>query len=161
MTAILAQYILTYGYLAIFCMILLQECGVPGLPNELVLFYFGYISHQYGLSFLLVTALVIVADITGSFTLYLLFFHGTNWLTRLRPTKLRLPVKKIERLKHKLLRGNGRNLLIGKLTPFIRGYVPVAAGMLQVHPLRYGRAVLPAAIVWSGGWVSVGWIVFN
>lgn len=161
MPEIIAGYIVTYGYLAIFCMILLQECGVPGLPNEVVLFYFGYICHQYNLSFVLVIGLVIIADVTGSFILYLLFFHGSHWLARIKPSWLRLPVSKVEKLKKTMLHGNGRNLLIGKITPFIRGYVPVAAGMLQIHPLLYGRTVLFAAVVWSGGWVTAGWIIFK
>jgi membrane protein DedA with SNARE-associated domain len=161
MPELIAGYIIEYGYIAIFCMVLLQESGVPGLPNEPVLFYFGFISHRCHLFYPLVTALVIVADVAGSFLLYLLFFYGSGWLARIKPTGLRLPTAKLERLKKNILFHNGRNLFIGKLTPFVRGYIPVAAGILQIHPFLYGRTVVLAAILWSGGWLTAGWIVYG
>ena len=103
MHELLNGYISTYGYLAIFCLVLMQESGVPGLPNEFVLFYFGYISHQFHLSYIIVLGLVIIADTMGSFILYLLFYHGSNWLMQHKPKWLRLPVNKILSLLHKVV----------------------------------------------------------
>ena len=72
MSAQLTNYIVTYGYLAIFCIVLLLELGMPGLPNELILLSFGYIGRQAGLFYPLVIIIAIIADIIGSFLLYLL-----------------------------------------------------------------------------------------
>lgn len=159
MSPILTGYILTYGYLAIFGLVLLQELGMPGLPNELVLFYFGFISHQFHLNFPLVISLAVLADITGSFVLYLLFYHGKIWLVRIKPKWLRVPVHKINSLKQKMASHDGRNIFLAKLTPFVRSYIPVVAGLLQVQPVLYGRIVFFTAIIWSGGWVTVGWLL--
>ena len=86
MSGLLTNYIITYGYLAIFGIVLLQELGMPGLPNELVLLYFGYLGRQAGLSYPLVICLVVTADITGSFILYFLFYYGRSWLVRIKPS---------------------------------------------------------------------------
>jgi membrane-associated protein len=160
MTEILTDYIINYGYLAIFCIVLLQELGMPCLPNELVLLYFGFLSRKAGLSYPAVILLVVIADMLGSFILYLLFYHAKNFLIRVKPAWLRLPVKKISSLKQKIITHSGRKIFIAKLTPFVRSYLPVVAGLLQVEPLLYGRIVLITAFIWTGGWVSAGWLLY-
>jgi membrane-associated protein len=160
MTDILMGYIADYGYLAIFCIVLLQELGMPCLPNELVLLYFGFLSRKAGLSYPAVIMLVVVADMMGSFILYLFFYHAKNFLIRIKPAWLRLPVKKINSLKQKIITHSGRKIFIAKLTPFVRSYLPVVAGLLQVEPLMYGRVVFITAFIWSGGWVTAGWLFY-
>jgi len=159
MSAYLAAYINAYGYLAIFCIVLFLELGMPGFPNELVLLYFGFISRQAGLSYPIIIGLVIIADATGSFLLFLLFYHGRAWLTRIKPKWLRLPVKKIDSLKQKIAVHNGRNIFIGKLTPFVRSYIPVVSGLLHIRPELYGRIIFLTAIIWSGGLFTAGWVL--
>jgi membrane-associated protein len=157
MPDILTSYIVTYGYLAIFLVVLIQELGMPGLPNELVLFYFGYIGSKAGLNYPLVIAHAIAADIAGSFLLYLLFYHGKNFLARIRPKWLPIPSQKIAALSVKITMHNGRHIFLAKLTPFVRSYLPVVAGLLQVQPVLYGRIIFVTAIIWSGGWITAGW----
>ncbi len=159
MSAVLTNYFILYGYFAIFAIVLLQELGMPGLPNELVLFYFGYLSRQAGLSFLLVMALVILADMLGSAILFLLFYYGKEWLAKIKPAWLPLPVKKMASIRQKIASGNGRHIFIAKLTPFVRSYIPVVAGLLQVEPVLYGRIIFLTAIIWTGGWVTAGWLL--
>ena len=158
MFAQLTHYIATYGYFAVFCIVVLLELGMPGLPNELVLFYFGYISHKAGLFFPAVIITGIVADITGSFLLYLLFYYGRGRLVHLKPGWLRPPAKKIDSLTQKLLSHKGRNLFVAKMTPFIRGYVAVVAGLLHIPPSLYTRLIVITAIAWTGGWLAAGWL---
>ncbi len=159
MSGILTNYIITYGYLAIFGIVLLQELGMPGLPNELVLLYFGYLGRKAGLSYPLVICLVVIADITGSFILYFLFFHGRDWLIRIKPSWIKIPAKKIDALKEKVAANSGRNIFVAKLTPFVRSYLPVVAGLLKIDTALYGRIVLITAFIWTGGWVTAGWII--
>ncbi len=161
MTHILHEYIITYGYLAIFLIVLLQELGMPGLPNEWVLLYFGYLGNQSGLSYPLLLCFVVLADITGSLLLYGIFFHAKEWLLRIKPRWLPIPVKKIRAVKQQIIQKGGRQLLVAKLTPFVRSYLPVAAGLLQVKPELYSRIVFVTALIWSGGWVTAGWLLGN
>ncbi|MBI2282625.1 MAG: VTT domain-containing protein [Bacteroidetes bacterium] len=160
MEEILVNYFVVYGYLAVFAVVLLQELGMPGLPNELVLLYFGHLSRQAGLSYPLVIALVVVADMLGSVILYLLFYYGRTWLVQIKPRWVKLPEKKVFSLKQKMASGRGRPIFIAKLTPFVRSYIPVVAGLLQVEPALYGRIIVVTAIIWSGGWVTAGWLLY-
>lgn len=160
MTEFLTNYIIEYGYLAVFCIVLLQELGMPGLPNELVLIYFGYLSRRAGLSYPVIFFLVILADMLAAFTLYLVFYYGKNMLMRIKPRWLQLPRDKIVSLKARVISHNGRNIFIAKLTPFVRSYLPVVAGLLHVRLLVYGRIIFCTAIIWSGGLITVGWLFY-
>ena len=157
MSEILARYIIAYGYMAIFCIVLIQELGMPGLPNALVLFYFGYISNRAGLNYAIVILLAVIAEITGSLVLFFLFYRGTPFLTRIKPAWLRLPSKKIALLMQKIALYNERNMFLAKLTPFVRSYLPIVAGLLQVNPVLFARIVLITAFIWTGVWITAGW----
>ncbi|MES2373323.1 MAG: hypothetical protein V4557_12135 [Bacteroidota bacterium] len=160
MTEFLTNYIIAYGYLAVFCIVLLQELGMPGLPNELVIIYFGYLSRRAGLSYPVIFFLVILADILAAFTLYLAFYYAKNMLVRIKPHWLKLPQQRIASLKTKIISHNGRHIFIAKLTPFVRSYLPVVAGLLHVRLLVYGRIIFCTAIIWSGGLITVGWLFY-
>ena len=159
MFAQVAFYIANYGYLALFCIIVLMELGMPGLPNEVVLLGFGYACHKAGLFFLAVIGTGVVADITGSLLLYVFFLYGRNRLKRLKPKWLKVSSQKIDRLTQKIGLRRGRNLFIAKMTPFIRGYVAVVAGLLQIPPILYGKIIALTAISWTGGWLTAGWLL--
>ncbi len=131
---------------------------MPGLPNEVVLFYFGYVCHKAGLFFPAVIGIGVIADIIGSCILYFFFFYCRNHLVRLKPKWLRVPSKKIDRLTKKIMSHSGRNLFIAKMTPFIRGYVAVVAGLLQIPSILYGWITILTAISWTGGWLTMGWL---
>ena len=152
-------YIANYGYPALFCIIVLMELGMPGLPNEVVLFYFGYACHKAGLFFPAIIGTGVVADITGSLLLYFFFLYGRNRLIRLKPKWLRVSSQKIDRLIQKIGLRRGRNLFIAKMTPFIRGYVAVVAGLLQIPPILFGWVTVLTAISWTGGWLTAGWLL--
>lgn len=44
----------------------------------------------------------------------------------------------------------------GRLIPFLRGYVSVAAGILSIRPKIFMPVVIVSAITWSGGYVIAG-----
>jgi membrane protein DedA with SNARE-associated domain len=152
-------YIANYGYLALFCIILLMELGMPGLPNEVVLIYFGYACHKARLFFPAVLGTGIAADITGSLLLYFFFLYGRNRVIRLKPKWLRVSSQKINQLTQKIGLHRGRNLFIAKMTPFLRGYVSVVAGLLQIPPVLYVWVTVFTAISWTGVLLTVGWLL--
>jgi membrane protein DedA with SNARE-associated domain len=158
MQELIQQYITQYGYLAFFGIILLQELGVPGLPNELVLFYLGYLGNRYGLSFPAAFTLVIAADTLGSCLLYSIFYYSGDHLLQRKWMQYVLPAQRLQKIRSRIVAGNGLPIFVGKLTPFIRNGIPVAAGLLRIEPFRYSAIIICSAIVWSGGWISAGWI---
>ena len=155
------QYINHYGYAAIFLLIFLQEIGVPNpVPNELVLAFSGYLCSTGVLSLLLVLITAVVADMLGATILYAVFYWSGAYILSHKPRWLPLPVAKINRMSAKLSAGHGLfPVFLGRVTPFIRGYVSVIAGLLKIKPEKYLPLILITATMVSGFYVILGRIL--
>jgi membrane protein DedA with SNARE-associated domain len=154
----LNNFIVQYGYFAIFIFIFLQELGVPNpVTNELVLIFSGYLAYTGTLSLTKVIFIAVFADFTGTAILYFIFYGLSKYyFFKDTPKWLKKFVAKIEKLKYKVEKGNRWTIFIGRLTPFLRGYMSVAAGTIQLKPKTFLTTVLLSAITWSGGLVLTG-----
>ena len=50
-------------------------------------------------------------------------------------------------------------IFLGRLTPFIRGYVAVLCGLLRVTPLKYSSALFLSSISWATCYVCIGYFI--
>ncbi len=159
MPAELALYITKYGYLAIFSLVFLQEIGVPNpVPNEFVLLFSGYLSTQGVLNFPLVLLAAISGDFIGTSVLFFVFyFFGAQLLAR-KPKWLPISKRNIERLSNFVSSKGLWGVYLGRLIPYLRGYVSAAAGLLEFSPRKFLLMVFLSAITWSGGYVIAGHI---
>ncbi|HSY76375.1 MAG TPA: DedA family protein [Bacteroidia bacterium] len=156
----LAAYLSEYGYYAIFILVFLQGLGIPNpITNELVLIFCGYLSYTGTLNFYKVIITAISADFIGTSILFFIFYSFSKWLIAHSPKWLPLNGETIEKLKKRLLRRGNRSVFIGRLTPFLRGYVSVAAGMLHVNRKAFLGTVIISAVTWSGGLVLLGRLI--
>jgi membrane protein DedA with SNARE-associated domain len=154
------QYIVTYGYFAIFLFVFLQELGVPNpVTNEFILLYAGYLAHKGLLNLLLIMLVSVSADFSGTCILYFVFYAFGNYIIAHKPRWLPLSEEKIRTWQQLIYKGKRRSVYVGRLIPFLRGYVSVAAGLLQVKPMYFVTTVFTSAITWSGGLVFLGWIL--
>jgi len=151
----LAQYIIDYGYWAVFSLIFVQELGIPNpVPNEMILLFAGYLAYTKILSFPIIFIAGVSADFIGTTILYAIFYFFGDWIIRHAPRWL--PVHKIEGIKQKLRKNSGRNIFIGRLLPYLRGYASVAAGLLKISPQKFLPSVIGSAILWTGGYIIAG-----
>jgi membrane protein DedA with SNARE-associated domain len=153
-------YISHYGYLALFLFIFLQEIGAPTpLPNELILLFSGYLVFTGILKLFLVILTVAGADLLAASILYLIFnFFGKLLLS---PKLHWIPVSRQSIRKHteKIARLGLKGIVIGRLSPFIRGYVAVICGLLHINPKRYGIAIVATSIIWSSFYIATGYLL--
>ncbi|MDP4208278.1 MAG: DedA family protein [Bacteroidota bacterium] len=153
----LIQYITQYGYLAIFALVFLQETGAPNpIPNELVLLFSGYLSFTGILKFPLVVLAVVLADFTGSFILHTVFYFFGNYILQHKPRWLPIPVNAIFKLKNRMSKNGLTGIYIGRLSPFIRGYTSVIAGLLQIKPAIFLPIAIVTATIWATVYVMAG-----
>jgi membrane protein DedA with SNARE-associated domain len=153
----LINYIIQYGYLFIFLLVFLQEIGVPSFPNELMLIYFGYLVHQGMLNIFCVVAIAVAADVSGTFVLYILFYFFSAFIIKHKPSWLHIPYKTIHSIKQKISNGGNWKIFTGRLIPYLRGYTSVVAGLLRINTARYGIMILLSALIWSAGYIMIGW----
>ncbi|HVZ25326.1 MAG TPA: VTT domain-containing protein [Sediminibacterium sp.] len=154
---VLIHYMIVYGYPGVFLLVLLMEMGLPGLPNEIVLWYFGYLGKKAGLSFPVLLILGISADILGTCILFSLFSLLRERMNKPLTRWLQKPWKKSASLRNRLSDARASIIFLAKLTPFVRSYLPVAAGLVAVCPARFMRIIAIAATLWTGGIISLGW----
>jgi membrane protein DedA with SNARE-associated domain len=154
------HFVLAHGYLAIFLLVFLQELGVPTIvPNELALIFFGYLAHAGTLLLTYVLTTALSAEMLGTGLLYTLFYLFGSTLFKRRPRWLPLPWKRIAKWQGRLADRGHWGFFVGRLTPFVRGYSSVIAGLLRLPPGKFGRIIFASAICSTGGYVMVGWIL--
>jgi membrane protein DedA with SNARE-associated domain len=155
MSPTLSAYIITYGYIAIFSLVFLQEIGVPNpVPNEVVLLFSGYLSSVGKLDYITVLITVIAADATGSSLLYMTFYHFGQRVLQKWPHII--PPGKLAYFTARVSHQDRWSIYVGRHIPFLRGYTAVAAGLLKISPTIFLPAVLLSALTWSGGYVMAG-----
>jgi len=153
----LVIYILKYGYFAIFVFVFSQEIGLPNpIPNELVLLFSGYLAFMGLLKLPLVILAAVLADSTGTSILYLVFYFFGNFILQHKPRWLPIPVKSITRLQERISKNGLMGIYLGRLTPFIRGYTSVIAGLLQIKPKVFAPIALITATIWATMYVMAG-----
>src|SRR5579863_6045308 len=156
----IVHFIAQYGYLAVFLLVFFQELGVPNpVSNELVLLYAGYSAYSGILSLPKIVAVSVMADFIGTSVLFFVFYGFGNYIENHTPKWFPLSVERMERLKERAKKGGLRTVYLGRLVPFIRGYISVGAGLVQIRPDKFLSTVILSAITWSGGLVLTGWLL--
>jgi membrane protein DedA with SNARE-associated domain len=156
----ISQYVTEYGYMAIFLLVFLQELGIPNpITNELVLLYAGYLAYTGVLSLLKIVLVTVAADFIGTSILYFIFYSFGKYILKNKPSWLRIPDERIEAMRKRIHQGDRWRIYGGRLVPFLRGYISVGAGLVQIKPVLFLTAVIASAITWSGGLVLLGYAV--
>ncbi len=153
----LSNYLNQYGYYAIFILVFLQQIGVPNpITNELVLIFCGYLSYSGTLNFYKAMLSAAVADVVGSTLIFLLFYSFSKWLIERSPKWLPLTGDKIERMKARVLKHGYRGMFFARITPVVRGYTSVVAGMLNINRKGFMTLIAITALFWNGILVLIG-----
>lgn len=156
----LASTITQYGYLAVFCFIFLQEVGFPSpIPNELVLLFSGYFAFKGVLYFPVLIAVALTADFIAGTVLYIVFYFFGRYILLNIPKWLPFPTKKIKNISERIKTDGYSSVFVGRLTPFIRGYVSVISGLFQLDSKKYGIILIITASIWSFAYVSAGFLI--
>ena len=154
----IAHNISQYGYLSIFLLVFLQEIGVPNpIPNELVLLFSGYLSFTGVLSLPLAILSAIIGDLLSSGTLFIAFYFFGNYIFKRLPKWIPLSKEKLESISEKIRVSGHYGIFIGRLTPFIKGYVSVLSGLTRVKPSKFGIILLSTSIIWASAYVCCGY----
>jgi len=152
--------IVKYGYLIIVMLVFLQEVGFPNpIPNEFVLLFSGYLGFTGMLNIPLVLLSAIAGDLLGSSILYSLFFLFGRTIMLRKPRWFPISLKKIHKLSHLLQQKGTTGILIGRISPFIRGYVSVLMGLINFPAKRYFLILLLTSIFWACFYVLTGYFI--
>ena len=122
-----------------------------------MLLFSGYLTYTGALSLTNVILTAVFADFIGTSILYFIFYAlSKHYIFNTKPVWLAKLVSKLENMKQRIDEGKKWGIFIGRLTPFLRGYISVVAGTLQIKPKAFLTTVLLSALAWSGGLALTG-----
>lgn len=155
----LHAFLIAYGYLAVFLLVFLQEIGVPTIiPHELTLLLLGCLALRGDFVLVKLALVVISGDAAGTLLLYIVSYYCSGLIKSAVPSWIPLPYGKVTQLKVRAVEKGARFLLVGRLTPFVRAYTSIVAGLLHVKRRQFVAVALLSSVLYSGGLVVTGWI---
>lgn len=137
-------------------LIVLVESGVlfPILPGDSLLFTAGLLHTQLNLNLFTLVGAVFVAAFIGA---QIGYFLGARFGRRFFTEDARvLKLEHLEKAEAYFSKYGGRSLVIGRFIPFVRTFVPLAAGMAR-YP--YGQFIFfnsLGALIWGVGITFAG-----
>ncbi len=156
----LVSSISQYGYFGILVLIFLQEVGFPNpIPNELVLLFSGYLAFMGVLNLPLIIFSAVFGDLLGSCIIYIVFYFFGQIILQRKPKWLPISEMKINTIRLNFEKSGLSRIYIGRLSPFVRGYISVLSGLLQISPKKYSLILLSTSAIWVSSYVTVGFII--
>lgn len=151
------QIVLRYGYVLLFCSVLIEQAGLP-IPSAPILLAAGALAAAGRLTFAPIVILAITASLLGD----LLWFalgrrRGHNILRFICRISLE-PDSCVRSTEDIFVRHGGRALLAAKFVPGLSTAAPPMAGLLGMSLTRFLLLDLVGAGLWAGTFCGVGFL---
>lgn len=146
-------------YVAIFLLLLVQECGVPFpiLPSEVVLLGSGFLATGNLFSLLVMGLLATTATLLGNSLLFLIGRrYGRAALDRYGKY-VHMHTERVDRIERWIERRGSPILFYGPLMPVLRAYMPALAGIFGVPYRAYIGILGGAALIWTFTMLILGY----
>lgn len=142
-------------------LIVLIESGVlfPVLPGESLLFTAGLLHDKLGLNLPALVLGTVAAAFVGA---QIGYFLGAKWGRRFfKPDARILKTAHLEKAEHYFTNYGGRSLVIGRFIPFVRTFIPLAAGIARYPYTKFVFFNTLGALLWGAGVLVVGALLGN
>jgi membrane protein DedA with SNARE-associated domain len=146
------HFIATYGYVAIFLLMLLESACIP-VPSELIMTFGGALAAGAVPGTSLNLAGVIIAgvagNVAGSYIAWAVGRYGGQAALRRWGRRLRVRDHELERANQWFDRYGPQAVLIGRLLPVVRTFISLPAGIAGMDPVRFGIYTTIGCIPWT------------
>ncbi len=154
--------IATYGYLAIFLLMVAESACIP-VPSELIMTFGGALAAGAVAGTHLSLALVIVAgvagNVVGSYIAWGVGRYGGQPALRRWGRRIWLREHDLDRATRWFDRYGARAVLIGRLLPVVRTFISLPAGFAGMAPVRFGVYTTIGCIPWTAALAAAGYAV--
>jgi membrane protein DedA with SNARE-associated domain len=156
------HFIASYGYVAIFVLMLLESACIP-VPSELIMTFGGALAAGAVPGTRLNLAGVIIAgvagNVAGSYVAWAVGRYGGQAALRRWGRRLRVRDHDLERATQWFDRYGPRAVLIGRLLPVVRTFISLPAGIAGMDPVRFGIYTTLGCIPWTAALAYAGYLV--
>jgi len=156
------HFIATYGYLAIFLLMVAESACIP-VPSELIMTFGGALAAGAVPGTSLNLAGVIIAgtagNVVGSYIAWAVGRYGGQPALRRWGRLLRIREHDLDRAIQWFDRYGPRAVLIGRLLPVVRTFISLPAGIAGMDPLRFGIYTTIGCVPWTAALGAAGYAV--
>ena len=156
------QFIATYGYLAIFLLMLAESACIP-VPSELIMTFGGALAAGAVPGTQLNLIGVILAgtagNVAGSYIAWAAGRYGGQPAVRKWGKRFRLREHDLDRAIAWFDRHGGKAVLIGRLLPVVRTFISLPAGIAGMPPVRFGVYTTIGCLPWTTALAVAGYAV--
>ncbi len=156
------HFIATYGYLAIFLLMVAESACIP-VPSELIMPLGGALAagavagHQLSLTLVIVAG--VAGNVIGSYVAWGVGRWGGQPALRRWGGRLWLSEHHLDVANRWFDRYGPRAVLIGRLLPVVRTFISLPAGIAGMRPLRFGVYTTIGCIPWTAALAAAGYAV--
>lgn len=151
-----STWIASYGYVAIFGLLMLGIVGIP-VPDEALLTFVGYLNSRGELILSLSIASAFLGSASGISLSYALGrLMGPTLLTKFS-TRLHLPPEHITMTQVWIQRWGKYTLLIAYFVPGVRHFAALLTGMSKLPLTTFTRFAYTGALLWSSTFIMIGY----
>jgi membrane protein DedA with SNARE-associated domain len=154
--------IATYGYLAVFLLMVAESACIP-VPSELVMTFGGALAAGAvpgtRLSLVLVIVAGVAGNVIGSYIAWAVGRFGGQPALRRWGGRVWLREHDLDRAARWFGRHGGRAVLIGRLIPVVRTFISLPAGLAGMAPVRFGVYTTIGCIPWTAALAAAGYAV--
>ncbi len=146
------------GYIGLAAIILCETGLFLGffLPGDSLLFSAGLLASQQIFNIFLLTPMLIAAAIVGYAIAYWFGDKIGHWLLK-RPDTFWFKRRYLTEAHAFYEKHGGKALIIGRLIPIVRTFLPIVAGMAEMTHRRFTLFNVIGALVWCGGVTLAGY----
>ena len=156
------QFIVSYGYLAVFVLMLAESACIP-VPSELTMVFAGALAAGAvagaHLNLVLVVAAGVAGNLVGSYVAWGIGAYGGRTAWRRWGRYILLRPTDIDRADRWFSRHGGKAVFFGRLLPVVRTFISLPAGIARMAPVRFGIYTIAGCIPWTLALAWAGYAV--
>jgi membrane protein DedA with SNARE-associated domain len=156
------QFIASYGYLAIFVLMVAESACIP-VPSEVTMVFGGALAAGAiagaHLNLALVIAVGVAGNVAGSYIAWGVGAYGGRAAWRRWGRYILLRPEDIDRADGWFKRHGAKAVFFGRLLPVVRTFISLPAGIARMPPARFGIYTLAGCIPWTAALAWAGYAV--
>jgi membrane protein DedA with SNARE-associated domain len=156
------HFIATYGYLAVFALMVAESACIP-VPSELIMTFGGALAAGAvpgtRLNLIVVIIAGVAGNVVGSYIAWAVGRYGGQPALRRWGGRFWLREHDLDRANRWFARYGARAVLIGRLLPVVRTFISLPAGIAGMEPVRFGIYTTIGCIPWTAALAYAGYAV--
>lgn len=163
MNEFVTELIQSYGYLAIFLLIFIENI-FPPIPSEIILTFGGFMISSNMMIFLKVVVVSTLASYLGALLLYGMGYaigisNLDQFLQRKYIRLLKIKKENIDKAMNQFEKYGKMTVFLCRLVPVVRSLISIPAGMFQMNLFVFSIWSILGTLIWNSILVYFGMIL--